>query len=171
MTSLVWTHAVLMQYTGMSFLTDTPSFKSDFFSQILGGILLAAGIIAELQKEDYGDVSSSVLGSPAIICITIGSILFLLGLLGSVGALVELYYVLIIVSDHSTWIMYCLYAVLFPLVCTTAWYNTIDWNWDCSIHFYPSWGGILYARCNFTRGSQHLRTLVHYLRNPIRKIQ
>jgi len=56
------------------------------------------GIIAELQKEDYGDVSSSVLTSPAIICITIGSILFLIGLLGSVGALVELYYVLIIVS-------------------------------------------------------------------------
>ncbi|XP_065896749.1 tetraspanin-14-like [Dysidea avara] len=63
---------------------------------ILGCVLLAAGIIAELQKEDYGDVSSSVLASPAIICIIIGSILFLLGILGSVGALVELYYVLMI---------------------------------------------------------------------------
>ncbi|XP_065896746.1 tetraspanin-33-like isoform X1 [Dysidea avara] len=63
---------------------------------ILGGALLAIGIIAELQKEDYGDVSSSVLASPAIICIIIGSVLFLLGLLGAVGALVELYYVLMI---------------------------------------------------------------------------
>ena len=70
-------------------------------SQILGGALLAIGIIAELQKEDYGDVSSSVLASPAIICIIIGSVLFLLGLLGAVGALVELYYVLMIVSGYD----------------------------------------------------------------------
>ena len=63
--------------------------------------MLAVGIIAELQKEDYGDVSSSVLTSPAIFCIIIGSVLFLLGLLGSVGALVELYYVLIIVSGST----------------------------------------------------------------------
>ncbi|XP_065896750.1 tetraspanin-17-like [Dysidea avara] len=71
-------------------------FVTNILIWILGSILLAVGIIAELQKEDYGDVSSSVLASPAIICITIGSILFLLGVLGSVGALVELYYVLII---------------------------------------------------------------------------
>jgi len=59
------------------------------------------GIIAELQKEDYGDIGSLVLTSPAIICIIIGLLLFLLGLLGVVGALVELYYVLIIVSGYD----------------------------------------------------------------------
>lgn len=59
---------------------------------------MAVGIIAELQKEDYGDVSSSVLTSPAIACIVIGSLLFVLGLLGCLGALVEFYYALVIVS-------------------------------------------------------------------------
>ncbi|XP_065896761.1 tetraspanin-33-like [Dysidea avara] len=63
---------------------------------ILGGALLAIGIIAELQKEDYGDVSSSVLASPAIACMTIGSVLFVLGLLGCLGALVEMYYALML---------------------------------------------------------------------------
>jgi len=59
---------------------------------------LAIGIIAELQKEDYGDVSSSVLASPAIACMVIGSVLFVLGLLGCLGALVEFYYALMLVS-------------------------------------------------------------------------
>ncbi|XP_065896748.1 tetraspanin-17-like [Dysidea avara] len=79
-----------------NFLSKYILFVVNIIIWILGSILLAVGIIAELQKEDYGDVSSSILASPAIICITIGSILFLLGVLGSVGALVELYYVLII---------------------------------------------------------------------------
>ena len=63
---------------------------------------MAIGIIADLQSEDYGDVSSSVLTSPAIACMVIGSMLFVLGLLGCLGALVEFYYALVLVSC-----MYC----------------------------------------------------------------
>ena len=87
--------------------------------------MLAVGILAELQKEDYGDVSSSVLTSPAIVCILIGSLLFLIGLLGAVGALVELYYVLITVSGYdikNKLVCTCLY--LFPVVCDTYFHHT-----------------------------------------------
>lgn len=66
--------------------------------QILGGALLAVGIIADLQSEDYGDVSSSVLATPAIACMVLGSLLFVLGLLGCLGALIEFYYALVLVS-------------------------------------------------------------------------
>ena len=66
--------------------------------QILGGALLAVGIIADLQSEDYGDVSSSVLATPAIACMVLGSVLFVLGLLGCLGALIEFYYALVLVS-------------------------------------------------------------------------
>ena len=70
--------------------------------------MLAVGIIAELQKEDYGDVSSSVLASPAIACMVIGSVLFVLGLLGGLGALVEIYYALLLVR-------YCVGCVIFHI--------------------------------------------------------
>ena len=64
---------------------------------MLGGVLLAIGVIAELQREDYGNVSSAVLRTPAIACMILGSLLFILGLLGTIGALIELYYALLIV--------------------------------------------------------------------------
>lgn len=63
-----------------------------------GAALIAIGVIAELQSEDYGDVSSSVLRGPAIACISLGSLLFILGALGGIGALVEFYSLLLIVS-------------------------------------------------------------------------
>ena len=46
-------------------------------------------------------VSDSRLTSPTNVCLIIGGILFLLGLLGSLGALTEHYCVLIIVSGHD----------------------------------------------------------------------
>ena len=73
--------------------------------------MLAIGIIAELQKEDYGDVSSSVLASPAIACMTIGSVLFVLGLLGCLGALVEMYYALMLVSYSMCHLSYMVYDI------------------------------------------------------------
>ena len=57
-----------------------------------------------------GKVDGGRLTGPTSICITI---LFLLGLLGSMGDLVELYYVLMIVSSNSKW---CTNAMLIIFV-------------------------------------------------------
>ena len=97
--------------------------------------MLAAGIIAELQEEYYGDVSSSVLASSAIICIINESILFqlLVYILGAVEALVSLVEPALLSTGDIKWsyeINYCIIymtaCIYFSTVCTAAWHRTIS---------------------------------------------
>jgi len=61
-----------------------------------------------------------VLTSPALICIIIGLLLFLIGLLDAVGALVCV--------DNSKWVWHKLVYMclcLFPVVCAAYFYHTV----------------------------------------------
>ena len=110
------------------------------YLQICGAALIAIGVIAELQSEDYGDVSSSVLRAPAIACISLGSLLFLLGALGSIGALVEFYSLLLIVSncimfDCTVRLYHIKTVFIYPIVrpAVNSYAVSRDWCWSIRI--------------------------------------
>ena len=77
------------------------------FLQLLGLALLGAGIFILTAPETNLDNldAGNLLTAPAIILCVIGGSLFLLGFCGCFGALLELYYPLIVVSvPSSRWV-------------------------------------------------------------------
>lgn len=69
-----------------------------FFPQLLGVGLLAIGIYVQVESTFDMLRLSSILTSPAIVMIIIGALLFILGFCGCLGALLEIFFLLVIVS-------------------------------------------------------------------------
>lgn len=67
--------------------------------QLLGVALLAIGIYVQVESTFDMLRLSSVLTSPAIVMIILGGLLFILGFCGCLGALLEVFFLLVIVSD------------------------------------------------------------------------
>uniref|UniRef100_A0ABM0M1J4 Tetraspanin n=1 Tax=Saccoglossus kowalevskii TaxID=10224 RepID=A0ABM0M1J4_SACKO len=59
-----------------------------FSWQLIGGLILAVGIYAEIAKSDYEAVSD-LLASPTIFLIIIGACMFIMGFIGLTGAIRE----------------------------------------------------------------------------------
>ena len=66
-------------------------------TQIVGMALLGIGIYLQVETAIDNLGLSGLLSNPAIILIIIGSVLFLLGFCGCFGALLELFFLLVIV--------------------------------------------------------------------------
>ena len=70
-----------------------------FLLQLVGAILLAVGIFAQVEAGTLNEFGvGDVLASPAIIIIILGAVLFILGFSGCLGALREVFILLVIVS-------------------------------------------------------------------------
>ena len=66
---------------------------------MLGCILLAVGIFAQVEAGTLNEFGvGDVLASPAIILIILGALMFILGFSGCLGALREVFFLLVIVS-------------------------------------------------------------------------
>ncbi len=61
-------------------------------------VLLAIGIYVQVESTFDELMLGSLLTSPAIIIIILGSLLLILGFCGCLGALLEIFFLLIIVS-------------------------------------------------------------------------
>ena len=68
-------------------------------SKLLGCALLAAGAFALSEAGTLNDIGlGSILASPSIILIILGTVMFILGFCGCLGALREIFFLLVIVS-------------------------------------------------------------------------
>lgn len=87
--------------------------------QLLGVAFLAIGIYVQVESTFDMLRLSSVLTSPAIIMIILGGVLFILGFCGCLGALLEVFFLLVIVSAKSD--PWCaLLRVYYP---STVWFS------------------------------------------------
>lgn len=66
--------------------------------QIIGIVLATLGTYVQVEKTFTQLSVQSVLSNPAMILIIAGGILVILGVCGSIGALLEIYFLLILVS-------------------------------------------------------------------------
>lgn len=98
--------------------------------QLLGVALLAIGIYVQVESTFDMLRLSSVLTSPAIAMIILGGMLFILGFCGCLGALLEIFYLLVVVSNHkSINSVSSLYLAGSPVLCTA--HSHSDWR-SCS---------------------------------------
>lgn len=76
------------------------------YMQLLGMALLAIGIYVQVETTFDMLMLSSVLTNPAIVMIILGSLLFILGFCGCLGALLEVFFLLVIVRkscNQASW--------------------------------------------------------------------
>jgi len=72
-----------------------------FTFQLLGVALLAIGIYVLVENTFQELMLGSVLTNPAIIITILGGLLFIIGFCGCIGALLEIVFLLVIVSGHK----------------------------------------------------------------------
>ena len=72
-----------------------------YSNQLLGAAMLAIGIYVQVETAFEMLELSSVLTNPAIVLIIFGCLLFILGFCGCLGALLEIFFLLVIVSWHN----------------------------------------------------------------------
>lgn len=69
--------------------------------QLLGAALLAIGIYVQVETAFEMLELTSLLTNPAIVMIVLGSVLFILGFCGCLGALLEIFFLLVIVMSYQ----------------------------------------------------------------------
>ena len=75
-----------------------------YLLQLLGIALLAIGIYVQVETTFDRLMLSDAFTNPAIGMIVIGSMLFILGFCGCLGALLEVFFLLVIVSKPCSYI-------------------------------------------------------------------
>lgn len=83
---------------------NSPLFTISFslsLLQILGMALLAIGIYVQVETAFDGLQLNDLITNPSIAMIILGSVLFLIGFCGCLGALLELFILLIVVRLYT----------------------------------------------------------------------